>query len=379
MLKAKQWGVALLILLSAPFSWAEDGVTEKEILIGMSNAQATSENARMLREGATVYFNRVNAAGGIQGRRIKLIVYDDAYQPLKAVENTRKFIEEDKVFALFGYLGSPNSAAVVPIVTRARIPYLFPLTGAEIIRNPVNRYIFNLRASYADEMEVLVERLVQDLQIKKIGIFAQDDAMGEAGRAGLLRALHKRNLKLFGDGKFERNTVDVDAALETLMKANPEAVILAGTFRPSGAFLKKAKARGFFPKLLHVSAGTTALMHEAGNAAEGLIVTQTVPNPNDSLLPIVKEFLTEMKSARLAPDPMRLESYLSAKVMVEALKRTAPLTREGLIATLENFKMEAGGLEVAFSPADHQGLHQVFLTKIENGRAITIHDLKEQR
>src|SRR5579884_4480873 len=110
MLKAKQWGVALLILLSAPFSWAEDGVTEKEILIGMSNAQATSENARMLREGATVYFNRVNAAGGIQGRRIKLIVYDDAYQPLKAVENTRKFIEEDKVFALFGYLGSPNSA-----------------------------------------------------------------------------------------------------------------------------------------------------------------------------------------------------------------------------------------------------------------------------
>ncbi|SRR5579884_53421 len=157
-----------LLLLSAPFSWAEDGVTEKEILVGMSNGQTgpTSELGNNMKAGATVYFNKVNAAGGIGGRKIKLIVRDDNYQPPLTIANTKKFIEEDKVFALFGYIGSPNSAAIVPTVTRAGVPYLFPLTGAEVIRNPVNKFIFNVRASYADEVELMVERLTQDLHIQ---------------------------------------------------------------------------------------------------------------------------------------------------------------------------------------------------------------------
>lgn len=187
------------------------------------------------------YFNKVNTAGGVQGRKIKLIVYDDAYEPNKAIQNTRKLIAEDKVFALFGYVGSPISVAVVPIITRTGVPYFAPLTGAETIRNPVNKYIFNIRASYADEIEVLVERLIQDLHIEKIGIFAQDDAMGEAGRSEVIRVLRKRNLVLAGDGKFERNTVNVDGALENLIKANPEAVIMVGTYKPCAALLVKAK------------------------------------------------------------------------------------------------------------------------------------------
>jgi ABC-type branched-subunit amino acid transport system substrate-binding protein len=143
-------------------------VTEKEILVGMSNGQTgpTSELGNNMKAGATVYFNKVNAAGGIGGRKIKLIVRDDNYQPPLTIANTKKFIEEDKVFALFGYIGSPNSAAIVPTVTRAGVPYLFPLTGAEVIRNPVNKFIFNVRASYADEVELMVERLTQDLHIQ---------------------------------------------------------------------------------------------------------------------------------------------------------------------------------------------------------------------
>jgi ABC-type branched-subunit amino acid transport system substrate-binding protein len=378
MLRGKAWGFVLILLLSASFSRAEDGVTEKEILLGMSNAQTgpVYELGIAMKEGATVYFNKVNAAGGVQGRKIKLIVYDDRYEFPKVIANTRKFIEEDKVFALFGYIGSGISAAIVPTITRARVPYLFPLTGAEVIRNPVNKYIFNLRASYADEAEVLVDRATRDLKMTKIGVFAQDDAMGEAGRAGLIRALRKRNLPLVGDGKYERNTEDVEAALETLVKANPEAVMLACPYTPCAAFLKKARARGFSPLFLHLGVGTTALIHEAGKAADGLIVTQIVPNPSDSALPIVKEFVSDMKAAGLTPDLVSLESYLGAKVLVEALKKTSPLTREALISTLEKFSMEAGGLAVSFTPTDHQGLHQVFLTKIENGKVVTIGNLK---
>ncbi|WDT74644.1 MAG: ABC transporter substrate-binding protein [Candidatus Manganitrophus sp.] len=378
MLRGKAWGFVLILLLSASFSRAEDGVTEKEILLGMSNAQTgpVYELGIAMKEGATVYFNKVNAAGGVQGRKIKLIVYDDRYEFPKVIANTRKFIEEDKVFALFGYIGSGISAAIVPTITRARVPYLFPLTGAEVIRNPVNKYIFNLRASYADEAEVLVDRATRDLKLTKIGVFAQDDAMGEAGRAGLIRALRKRNMPLVGDGKYERNTEDVEAALETLVKANPEAVMLACPYTPCAAFLKKARARGFSPLFLHLGVGTTALIHEAGKAADGLIVTQIVPNPSDSALPIVKEFVSDMKAAGLTPDLVSLESYLGAKVLVEALKKTSPLTREALISTLEKFSMEAGGLEISFTPTDHQGLHQVFLTKIENGKVVTIGNLK---
>ena len=379
-MQRRKWAFAtiILLLLSAPFSWAEDGVTEKEILIGMSNGQSgpTSELGTMLRDGAAIYFNKANAAGGIGGRKIRLLVHDDVYQPPLTIANTRKFIEQEKVFALFGYIGSPNSAAIVPTVTRARIPYLFPLTGAEIIRNPVNKYIFNLRASYADEVELMVERLTQDLHIQKIGVFAQDDAMGEAGRAGALRALRKRNMSLVGDGKYERNTLNVDKALETLIKANPEAVILACTYSPCAAFLKNARARGFNPKFLYISAGTTALIHEAGKAADGVIVTQIVPNPTDSALPSVKEFVLDMKAAGARPDPVALEGYLGAKVLVEALRKTSPLTREAFVSTLENLKMDAGGLEVSFSPTNHQGLHQVFLTKIEKGKAVTIQNLE---
>lgn len=365
------------VLLASSASWGQ-GITEKEILIGMTNAQSGPVAALgfMMRDGAAVYFNKVNAAGGIAGRKIKLVVYDDVYQPPMTITNTRKLIEEDRVFALFGYIGSPNSAAIVPIITRAGVPYLFPLTGAEVIRNPINKYIFNLRASYADEVEVMVERLAEDLHIQKIGVLAQDDAMGEAGRAGAIRALRKRNLSLVGDGKYERNTSNVDAALETLMKANPDAVVMACTYVPCAAFLKKAKAKGFAPRFLLISSGTAALLHEAGKDAEGLIVTQIVPNPNDSVLPIVKEYLSDIKAAGILPDPVGLESYVGAKVLVEALKNTAPLTRENFIATLEKLTIDAGGLKVAFSPTDHQGMSQVFLTKIEKGKIVTIQSLK---
>src|SRR3569832_968430 len=243
-MKKAGWTLVALLILSASFSWAENGVTEKEILLGMSSAQTgpLSEFGRHIKEGAEVYFNKANAAGGVQGRKIKLLVYDDAYQPQKAIANTRQFIEEEKVFALYGYLGSPISVAVMRIFKLGGVPYLAPVTGMDRLRKPIEKYIINFRVGLADETEVMVDRLVRDLQIKKIGVFIQDDALGEAGRAGVIQALRKRNMRLAGDGRYERNTLDVDGALETLIKANPEAVIVIAAPPSCSALLKKAAA-----------------------------------------------------------------------------------------------------------------------------------------
>lgn len=372
------FGIALL--LSAQFCWAEDGIKEKEILIGMSNALSGPASALGLgmKAGATVYFDKINAGGGIQGRKIKLLSYDDGYEPERAIANTRKLIDEDKVFALFGYVGTPTSSAVMPIFTKAAVPYIAPFTGAEIFRNPVNKYLFNIRGSYFDETEVMVERLVQDLHYQRIGVFVQADAFGDAGRAGVVRALRKRNMTLVGDSKFARNTVEVDEALEALVKANPEAVIMVGPYKPCAAFIKKAKARGFAPKFLNVSfVGTDALIEELGKDGDGIIVTQVMPNPGDSSEVIIKQYLSDIKAAGGEPNFVSLEGYVGAKIMVDVLRKTAPLTRNAFLSAFEKLTSSEGGLNVAFSQSNHQGLQQIFLTKIEKGKAMTILKLKE--
>jgi len=369
-------GVLSLVSTSlVSISLAEDGITDKEIRIGMSNALSGPASAlgTGMKVGATVYFDKVNASGGIHGRKITLVTYDDGYEPDKAISNTRKLIEDDKVFALFGYVGTPTSSAVMPIFSKAGVPYIAPFTGAEILRNPVNKVLFNIRASYFDETEAMVEHLTKDLGIRKIGVFVQADAFGDAGRAGVVRALRKRDMSLVGDSKFPRNTVDVDEGLEALIKADPEAVIMVGTYKPCAVFIKKAKSRGFNPRFLNVSfVGTDALIQELGKDGNGVIVTQVMPNPTDSSLAVVKQYISDMKAAGQRPDFMSLEGYVDAVVMVEALKKTSPMTRASFITTFEGLKMNAGGLNVSFSSNNHQGLDQIFLTKIQNEKAVTI-------
>src|SRR5262245_33086460 len=149
---------------------AEDGVGDKEIRIGMANALSgpASGLGLNLKAGAEAYFARVNAAGGVHGRKLVLVSIDDGYEPEQAVAATRRLVEQDKVFTLFGYVGTPTSAAVVPLASRAGVPYLFPFTGAEFLRNPVNKWVFNVRASYFDETEAMVERLTKDAGVKQI-------------------------------------------------------------------------------------------------------------------------------------------------------------------------------------------------------------------
>jgi branched-chain amino acid transport system substrate-binding protein len=370
-------GLALLLAACSLIARAETGVTDKEILIGMSNAQSGPASAlgRKLREGATAYFSRVNDAGGIDGRKLRLVSYDDGYEPERAAAMTGKLINDDKVFALFGYVGTPTSSAALPLVSKAQVPYIAPFTGAEMLRNPVNHIVFNVRASYFDETEAMVSHLMKDLNIRRIGVFIQDDAYGNAGKAGVMRALMKNDLQLVGEGRYKRNTADVDAGLAALKKANPQAVVMVGTYKACAAFVKKARASGFSPKFLNVSfVGTSDFIKEAGPDAEGVYITQVVPSPDDASLPLVRQYQADMKESGDAEfDYTSLEGYLDAAVLVEALTRTGKdLTRAKFLNTFENLQVDVGGVTVAYSPRSHQGLKGIFNTVVRSGKPVPI-------
>jgi branched-chain amino acid transport system substrate-binding protein len=369
---------ALLLLAGALSCYAENGVTKDEIVLGMSNALSgpASGLGTGLKAGATAYINKVNAAGGVHGRKIKLISYDDGYEPEQTAAMTRKLIDQDKVFALFGYVGTPTSSAAVPLATRSGVPYIAPFTGAEFLRNPVNPIVFNVRASYFDETAGMVEHLIKDLGIKKIGVFIQDDAYGNAGMAGVNRALNKRGLKLAGLGKYTRNTTDVDAGLASLKAANPDAVVMVGAYKACAAFVKKARASGFNPKFLNLSfVGTTNFINESGSDGEGVYITQVMPSPFDKSAEIVKRYQADMRNSdgNSQFEYTSLEGYVDAVVLVDALEKAGSnLTRASLLSAFQSLNINLGGVKVAFSPSDHQGSKSIFYTVVKDGKAMPI-------
>jgi len=361
------------LALFANAAGAENGVTPTEITLGMCNV-LTGPAAALgtgLKKGSLVYFEKVNNAGGVNGRKIRVISYDDGYEPKETVAQTRKLVDSDRVFALFGYVGTPTSTAIMPILAEAKIPFWGPFTGAEFLRNPVNKYIFNVRSSYFDEAETQVQYLTEKRGIKKVGVFLQNDAYGLAVKGGILKALRKRNLEMAGEGTYERNTEDVSAAVAILKKANPDAVSMVGTYKAMAAFIKKAKAEGFNPVFLNVSfVGTAALLRELGAAGEGVIITQVMPSPNDTSVPLVAQYRKDMKAAGHAElDFTDLEGYVDAAIFVEALKKAGPgLTRESFLAAAESLDTSIGGLAVRFSSTDHQALKKTYLTTISRGQ-----------
>jgi len=304
-----------------------DGVTDTEIKLGMCNALTGSSAAlgTGVKAGASAFFSQLNAAGGVNGRKINLLSYDDAYDPPKTVAQTSKLIEEDQVFALFGYVGTPTASAIMPQFFKSGIPFIAPVTGAELLRNPVRKNVFNVRASYFDETEGLVEHLTTDLGVKTIGVFIQEDAYGSAGEAGVQKALHKRGLAEAGRGTYTRGTVEVTAGLAALKAASPEAVILVGSYKACAAFVKQAKAGGFKPVFCNVSfVGTSALIQEMGAEGEGVYISQVMPSPWDARVAIVKDYQTAMKAASQNDfDYTSLEGYVSAAVLTQGLKRPA--------------------------------------------------------
>ena len=359
---------SLLAMALASGAALAQGVSESQIVLGQSVALTgpAQELGKDMQVGASLYFNQVNARGGVNGRRIVLKTLDDGYEPPRAVENTKKLINDERVFALFGYVGTPTSAAVLPIFTEARVPYVGAFTGAELLRSPFNRYIFNVRASYFDETEAIVQHLTA-MSVNKIAVFYQNDAYGLAGLTGVERALARRNLQVAAKGTVERNTVEVSKAVAEMSKANAQAIVMISAYKSCAAFIKEMKKAGSNPTFWNVSfVGSKALAKELDREGRGIQISQVVPFPWDSSIPVVKEYRALLDAAKGEPGFGTLEGFIAAKVMVEGLRRAGKnLTRDSFIKAMESLDpYDAGGFKVSYGPDNHNGSKFVDLTII---------------
>ena len=358
------------------------GVYPDSILFGQSAALSgpAAELGRNMHLGIRAAFEEANRSGGIRGRRLKLLVRDDGYEPEAAVANTRELIARG-IFGLIGAVGTPTSNAAEPIASGASVPYIGPFTGAELLRGDDQRYVVNVRASYFQETEEMVERLTGDLGFRSIAILYQDDSYGMAGLTGVRRALERRGMKLVGEVTYMRNTVAVKRALLGLQESAPEAVIIIGAYRPAAHFIKWARKIGLDAVFVNISfVGSNALLQELGPSGDGVVVTQVVPFPHDTRVPVVSRYHGAVKAVDETAHPgfVSLEGYLAGRLVVEALRSaTAPgdgggpvePTREAFLGALqESGPIDLGGFLVEYGPGDNQGSDRVFLTMIRKGR-----------
>jgi ABC-type branched-subunit amino acid transport system substrate-binding protein len=363
------FAAACAAFMANTYAWPQDGITPTSIVIGQS-AAFTGPAAQLgiqMRDGAKLWFDQINAQGGINGRRIELRSRDDKYESKLAAENTKKLITEDRVFLLFAYVGTPTSQASLPIFTEARVPFVAPFTGAELLRTPFNRYIFNVRASYFDETEKIVEQLTRT-GIKRFAVFYQNDAYGQAGLEGVKRALARRNIPIAALGTVERNTTNVADAVKTISAAQPEATIMISAYTSVAEFVRQMKASGSISQYFNVSfVGSKALAEALGKDGHGVMISQVVPFPWSPLTPIVKEYLDLAKRAgNVDVNFSSLEGFIAAKVLVEGLRRAGKEpTRDKFITAMESMSnFEIGGFAVRFSPDNHNGSQFVELSMI---------------
>jgi branched-chain amino acid transport system substrate-binding protein len=359
------------------------GVSDREIRFGISApfSGSAKELGRQMKLGIDTAFSRVNDAGGVDGRMLRLIAADDGYEPTRTAETMKQLYEKDQVFGIIGNVGTPTAAVAVPYALERRLLFYGAFTGANVVRSdPPDRYVFNYRASYAEETDAVVRYLVKVRRIppKQIAVFAQQDAFGDSGFAGVakaMRALSARDSTVLRLG-YQRNTVDVDNAVNQLkaQKTPFKAIVMVATYRAAARFIEKT--HDLYPGLIYTNVsfvGSTALADElmllGARYAAGVVVTQVVPAVAGHSTVVL-----EYKSALAkyfpgeAPDYVSLEGYVAANLLVEALKRAGPqLDTEKLVDTLESMSnLDMGlGAPLNFGRAEHQASHKVWGTALD--------------
>ena len=362
--------LAAAALSVATLATAETGVTDGSVVIGQSVPLSgpAQELGIEMQLGAKLYFDHINSQGGVNGRKIKLLTLDDGYEPDRAMANTKQLIDKDDVFALFGYVGTPTSLAALKVSNPAGVPFVGAFTGAEALRTPFNRLIFNVRASYNDETEKIVEQFTS-LNVKRIAVFYQNDAYGNAGLTGVEKAMAKRDLKLVATATVERNSSDVAAAVKTLIAAKPDMVVMVTTYKSTAAFINAMRAAGSAAQFYTVSfVGSRALANELGAAGAGVGISQVVPFPWSRTLPVVRDYQKLLAASGSGRDVSftSLEGYIAARIFVEGLRRAGKEpSRDKFISAMENLRnFDAGGFTVNFAPGNHNGSTFVELTII---------------
>lgn len=381
------------------------------ILLGMSAAFSGPSRGLgiELYRGAMAYLQEVNSAGGINGRKLELRTYDDGYDPTPAIEKTIKLVDQDNVLLLTGYVGTPTVTRVLPLLKKyhERNVYLFfPFTGAEPQREaPYDDFVFNLRASYRQETQGLVDNFVANGR-KNIAVFYQADSYGRSGWDGVKRALARQGLKMVGEATYRRGTpyaASLKEQVEILRNSNPDAIVSIGSYEAGAAFIRDARDAGWDVPIANVSfVGSESLLElllASSRAAgkdytAGLVNSQVVPSYEDASLPAVNDYrqlidkYSPMPPADLlkeAYQPLQysfvsLEGYLDARVLVEVLKRATSLSdRTAIRGAAEGIRSLDIGLDVpvSFGPQKHQGLDAVYYTTVKDGRFVPIKDWRQ--
>ena len=361
---------------------AEQGISDSRILVGTSVPLTghASYLGHGIVTGMNAYFNHINSRGGVLGRTIECIAYDDDYNPPLMISNVRKLIRQDKVFVLLGPVGTPTTLTVVGDCVERGVPLLFPYTGAIELRRPVKKYVLNLRASYWDECAAAVDYFIKQGK-RRIAVFYQNDAYGFNGRDGVDRRLIKYDLELVADASYIRGVSDVKNQVLEIKQHSPDVVVMIGTADACSAFVRESVRQGM--KDVWFSNVSFVGSHELAKSLLGckatVFVTQVFPSPSDTSYPAVREYRQLMATfyPDMEPDPISLEGFLNAKLFVEALKKKGDNpTRKSLVRTIEDMHdVDIGiGENVNFSRTDHQGLDMVYIARIENGKIIYIQD-----
>ena len=393
MLKRFVWSTGCFMLVSslccveATVSVAkEPSSANHDLLFGMSTALSgpAADLGKNMRLGVLAGFERVNRTGGIQGKTLRLIAIDDGYEPSRTAPNMRKLIEKEQVLAVIGNVGTPTAIAAIPIANQEKTLLFAPFTGAGVLRKtPPDRYIINYRASYAEEIGAMIDMLMTKAKLTthEIAFFTQRDGYGDAGFAGGVTALKRHGLKnelSILHVRYERNTVAVEDALARILMVDtlPKAIIMVGAYAPCARFIQLANDSGLEALFLNVSfVGSAPLAEQLGPKVDNVIVTQVVPHPTQSTLPIIKEYNADLKAFEASAQPTfgSLEGYIAARILVKALKTTeGTITQEGVVGALQGLgDFDAGlGRSLTLSPKQHQASHAIWPTILKEGSFI---------
>ena len=327
-----------------------------------------------MQQGIEAAFTEANAAGGVDGRMIRLDSFDDGYQPGRSVGLLDEIASKNSHFALIGTVGTPTASALLPKVRAYDIPMIGPFTGAGFLRDPSNGPVINLRATYAAEAEAWMKYLVDQQGFDRIAILYQDDGFGRVGLAASRAALERRDMELVAEGTYTRNSRAVKEALLDLREADPDAVVMVGAYKPVAEFIRRAKTLEFDVPFVNISfVGSAALSAELGEDGAGVIVSQVVPFPWADEPPIVRQYQQALEAAapEAAPDFVSLEGYLVGRLAVEAIRTAGPnLTRQSFLdAFAELGTIDLDGVRLSYGPNDNQGMDDVFLTQITDDGA----------
>ncbi len=352
-------GIACLAI-SSQSVWAQPdpGVTDTEIKIGQS-CQLTGPLAALsseVRQGAKLYFDHVNANGGVFGRKVKVIALDDAYDPKKSEENTRTLVEKEKVLALFQFAGTPPALAALPVVEEFGVPFIAPFTGSDVLRSKFSRYVFNIKAGYGTELSAMVKQLAV-VGITQVAVVYLNNPFGKGGLASVEESAKSYGVTLVAQSPIEVDGSKMDLVVSTISKASPQAIIVVSAGKPSVNFVdayQRAGHRSTFYMLSVIS--NSQLVSALGDRARGIVISQVVPSPWNKGIIVSAEFQTLASKQGIREYTFsQMEGFLSAKFLVEGLKRAGNKpTRESLIRGLETMKsVDLGGYGVELSATQH--------------------------